>query len=99
VLDPSSATRSLILREDRAGAIGARICADEPVKFLSIYLMGYSQAQKVQGHEKILVIAGLQPGSAKSDVRCSPCSLKVIHDLDVVIVVLYRGLGSPFNAG
>ena len=31
--------------------------------------MGYSQAQKVQGHEKILDIAGLQPGSAKSDGR------------------------------
>ena len=59
--------------------------------------MGYSQAQKVQGHEKILDIAGLQPGSAKSDVRCSPCAPKVIHDLDAVIVVLYRGLGSPFN--
>lgn len=59
--------------------------------------MGYSQAQKVQGHEKILDIAGLQPGSAKSDVRCSPCASKVIHDLDAVIVVLYRGLGSPFN--
>jgi hypothetical protein len=29
--------------------------------------MGYSQAQKVQGHEKILDIAGLQPGSAKSE--------------------------------
>ena len=51
-----------------------------------------------QGHEKILDIAGLQPGSAKSDVRCSPCAPKVIHDLDAVMVVLYRGLGSPFNA-
>ena len=59
--------------------------------------MGYSQAQKVQGHEKIFDIAGLQPGSAKSDVRCSPCAPKVIHGLDAVIVVLYRGLGSPFN--
>jgi hypothetical protein len=27
--------------------------------------MGYSQAQKVQGHEKILDIAGLQPGSGR----------------------------------
>lgn len=49
--------------------------------------MGYSQAQKVQGHEKILDIAGLQPGSAKSDVRCSPCAPKVIHAVIVVLIV------------
>ena len=59
---------------------------------------GLLSSTESSGHEKILDIAGLQPGSAKSDVRCSPCAPKVIHGLDAVIVVLYRGLGSPFNA-